>query len=126
MGKVLHQSGSVTEWKVGGAKYARTALWLYVKSIIVIHRKKRGQTENPLLVLEEKHRQHQVSPWLNPDLIEAVAQKTQTTPEVAALRLHYEFTGQQKKGDRRISATAGRFCRMLYKALVKKFSRQTQ
>jgi hypothetical protein len=127
MGKVLQQSGNSENWKAGGAKYARTALWLYIKSIVVIHRsrarKGKGAVDFNEVVskLEREHRQDGLSPWLNENLIQAVAQATDTTPEVAALRLHFEFQ-IDKKGDRRTSATAGRFCRMLYKALLKEFT----
>jgi hypothetical protein len=119
MGKILHQSGGTTEWKAGGAKYARTALWLYVKVMIVIRRSKGINFQEVSGELERLYRKDGVSPWLNPELIQVIVELTGTTPEVASLRLHYEF--QTTKGDRRISATAGRFCRMLYKALLNEF-----
>jgi hypothetical protein len=120
MGKVLSQSGGSESWKAGGSKYARTALWLYVRMIVVI---KRGKSFPKITAdLEKKYRKDGLYPWLNDELIQQVAEHPVigTTPEVASLRLHFEFQ-ESKKGDLRISATAGRFCRMLYKSLVKTF-----
>ncbi|NJL20787.1 MAG: hypothetical protein HC895_08205 [Leptolyngbyaceae cyanobacterium SM1_3_5] len=113
MGKILHQSGGVTEWKAGGAKYARTALWHYTRMIIVTRRSK-DIANFPEIVgaLEKQFRKDGVSPWLNEELIAAVAELSKCTPEIASLRVHYEF--QTSKGDRHVSATVGRFCRMLY------------
>lgn len=119
MGKILHQSGNKTEWKAGGAKYARTALWQYVKIMIVVRRSKGIDFPQVSGELEKLYRKEGLSPWLNPELIQAIVDLTAATPEVASLRLHYEF--QLTKGDRRISATAGRFCRMLYKSLLDEF-----
>lgn len=123
MGKILFQSGTKTEWRSGGAQYARTAIWLYVKAIIVIHRKKRNgaEQEKQILQLVESLGDSNKSHWLNDELVTAVATITETTPQVASLRLHYEYIAN-KKGDLRISATAGRFCRTLYKELVKEIS----
>ena len=119
MGKVLHQSGGITEWKAGGSKIIRTQLWLYTKSIIVMGRFPRGTPKTLYKDLRQKY-QSKNQPWLNSKLIEATAQETDTTNEIASLRLHFEFN-DQKKGDRRVSATSGRFTRMLYKALLKEF-----
>jgi hypothetical protein len=120
MGKILYQSGNKTEWKAGGAKYARTALWQYVKIMIVIRRSKGHDFSEIAANLNKTLQQENISPWLNEAMINAIAELTNTTQEVASLRLHYEFQ-VGKKGDRRISATAGRFCRMLYKALLDEF-----
>ncbi|MEO1093660.1 MAG: hypothetical protein AAFX01_02005 [Cyanobacteria bacterium J06638_28] len=57
--------------------------------------------------------------WLNTELSDAVAIAMETTTPVASLKLHYEFMSGHKQGDRRISATTGRFCRMLYKEWVR-------
>lgn len=121
MGKVLSQSGGSESWKAGGSKYARTALWLYTRMIVVI---KRGKNFAKIAAdLEKKHKKEGLPAWLNEELIQAIANHADigTTPEVASLRLHFEFQ-ESKKGDLRVSATAGRFCRMLYKSLVKTFS----
>ena len=120
MGKVLHQSGSKTEWKAGGAKYARTALWQYIKMMIVIRRSKNCNFSEIATNLHKTLQQESVTPRLNEKMVDAVAELTDTTREVAGLRLHYEFQ-LDKKGDRRTSATAGRFCRMPYKALLDEF-----
>lgn len=123
MGKILHQSGSNTSWKAGGSKYARTALWLYTSTIIVIHRKRSRSNGTDFITAFDKA--YKVitgdSPWLNDDLIRAIAYETNSTLEVAALRIHYHCT-DFKKGDRRISGTAGRLTRMLYKSLVQELT----
>ncbi|MEM0978760.1 MAG: hypothetical protein AAGH78_00665 [Cyanobacteria bacterium P01_H01_bin.58] len=118
MGKVLYQSGGVKEWKAGGSKTCRTVIWQYTKIIIVLglySGKDKELYKRLAKGLGVKHRQ-----WLNDELIAAVAVATDTTQEVASLRLHYAFS-DDKKGDRRVSATAGRFTRMLYKRLWKAF-----
>jgi transposase len=118
MGKVLSQSGGTTSWKAGGAKYARTALWLYVRMMVVI---KRGKNFSKIAsALEKQFHKPDIRPWLNEDLVKAIAEHPEigTTPEVASLRLHFEFQ-DGKKGDLRVSSTAGRFCRMLYKSFLK-------
>lgn len=122
MGKVLVQSGGRWEWKPGGAKYARSALWLYVVQTVV---KGKGKGFDQFIApIEKELRREGLSPWLNADIISAVAQLKSIPEPLAALRIHYEF--QTSKGDRRIEATAGRFCRMLYKELVKSFCRESQ
>lgn len=126
MGKELAQSGSSEKWKAGGARYARTALWMYVKSVIVVGRVRDTPVKNAkelaqlMADLLKQHHQPKLSPWLNQNLINALATETGTTFEVAALRLHYEYQSN-KKGDQRVSSTAGRFCRMLYKSFLEEF-----
>lgn len=117
MGKVLSQSGQKTEWKAGGSRYARTALWQYIKIMIVIPRGKMKFTE-VAESLEAEYRIPKVSPWLNERLIRAIADRYSITPQMARLFLHFEFT-VDKKGDRKVCATAGQFCRMLYKELLR-------
>ena len=128
MGKERRQSGNTETWKAGGAKYARTAIWQYVKLFVVI----RGATKSSSKAALGKQIQDLIteyeatdSPWLNDKLVEAVAQLTGATPALTSLRLHFQFQ-TDKKGDRRISATAGRFCRTLYKELVKEFAKPTK
>ncbi|MEB3209817.1 MAG: hypothetical protein VKL39_00615 [Leptolyngbyaceae bacterium] len=126
MGKILHQSGNKTSWKAGGAQYARTALWQYIKTIIVIQRRKSNQ-KDLIPILEEAYRPHPMTviegvmtsqPWENQPLINKLSEESGDTFEVSKLRLHYEFQPVGKKGDRRVSATAGKACRMLYKQLI--------
>lgn len=126
MGKELKQSGDKTTWKACGSSYARTAIWQFIKVKIVIGRSQGGNFADKIQPLVKSLDAPGVSPWLNSELIEAVANFTETTPEVASLRLHFEFQADQKKGDLRTSATAGRFCRMLYKALLKKIYTPTR
>lgn len=127
MGKVLSQSGSVTEWKPGGSKYARTALWQYVKTMIVMPRGRMKFTDVSEK-LEAQYRCKKVSPWLNEALINAIVEYYAESPVyaispwVADLMLHFEFS-TDKKGDRRTSSTAGRFCRLFYRELLKEFTK---
>lgn len=123
IGQERHQSGGKDTFKKSGAKYARTAIWQYIKITIVIHAVKRGgdkkELNQNLLDLEKEHT-NTVSPWLNLPLIYAVAELTKTTPEVASLRIHYAHQ-TDKKGNQKVMSTAGRFTRMLYKDLVNEF-----
>jgi hypothetical protein len=118
-GKVLHQSGDVWEWKAGGSALCRKSCWLYVKSRIVMQRHSAHSDREVYRTLIQRHKQPKLHPWLNEKVIEAVAQATGVSPEVASLRVHFECS--TKKGDRRVSSTAGRFIRMLYKACVQEF-----
>mgnify|MGYP000710605030 CR=1 FL=1 len=124
MGKILIQSGSSSEWKAGGSRYCRTALWLYVKTTIVIHRKRCHGVDfmAAYKTAIAEIAPSKESPWLNAELIKAIAIATGSSEEVTGLRIHYHCC-TNKKGDRRTSATAGRMCRMLYKALVKSLVR---
>lgn len=119
MGRIQVQSGGMEKWKAGGDRSCRTAIWQYVKTQVAICRIGKGKV-NPLPELIRKHNQHGLSPWLNPVLVEAIAQATETTVELATLRVHYECNG--KTGKRRDMATASRFIRMLYKSLVRRFN----
>lgn len=125
MGKVQYQSGGVEYWKAGGSKMCRTAIWQYVKIIIVMQRHRRGATAEDKKIYRTvpKALGCERSPWLCEKTCQAIALHTETLPEVASLRLHYEWN-EQKKGDQRVSATGGRFTRMLYKALLREFQSQ--
>lgn len=120
MGKELRQSGGQTSWKAGGSAYCRSAIWQYVKARIVMGRG--SNFDKKIAPVFKTFDQPGLSPWLNQDLIKAVAELTETTEQLASLRLHFEFQANEKKGDLRVSSTGGRFCRMLYKALLKEFA----
>jgi len=119
MGKVLYQSGGVEHWKAGGSKLCRTALWQFTKIVIVMGRYPRGSDRNLYQTLATGLGVRQKQ-WLNQDLIAATAEATGSSREVAKLRLHFEFT-TDKKGDRKVSATAGLLSRMLYKSMLQEF-----
>lgn len=119
MGKELKQSGGEWKWKASGCKYARTAIWLYVRRVIVISKGK--GFADILKPIVEALAKPGVSPWLNVEIVEAIANLKEIPIPVASLMVHYEM--QTTKGDQRIQATASRFCRMLYKEMVKKFGR---
>jgi hypothetical protein len=118
MGRVQVQSGDTQKWKAGGSIDCRIAIWQYVKTQIVMCRVSNTK-KNPLPQLIKRHHQSDVSPWLNPKIVDAIAQATSTTREVACLRIHYETCG--KKGIKREMATGSRFIRMVYKALLREF-----
>lgn len=118
MGRVQFQSGDSQKWRAGGSMACRTAIWQYVKTQIVISRVG-SKKENPLPELIKRHNRKDISPWLNPKIVDAIAQATNTTHEVACLRIHYETCG--KKGIKREMATGSRFIRMAYKAFLKEF-----
>jgi hypothetical protein len=119
MGKVLHQSGGIERWKAGGSKLARTVIWQYIKTIVIIHK---GNSSEMQATAKSLGVEVNDQPWLHGELCQAIAILQETTVEIASLRLHFEFAPAGKKGDRRVSATAGRFTRMLYKTLLREFS----
>lgn len=123
IGQERHQSGGKDSFRQSGAKYSRTAIWQYIKTVVVIHSVKRGGDKKTLgqnLLELEKQNSQNVDPWLNIQLIVAVADLMKTTPEIASLRIHY-YHQSDKEGNQKIMATAGRFVRMLYKNLVAEF-----
>ena len=115
MGRVQIQSGGMEKWVAGGDAKCRTAIWQYVKTQIVMGRGK----NSPIPQLIRRNHSGQDFPWLNPKLIDAVAQAMQTTPQVASLRIHYEACN--RPAFKREMSTASRFIRMLYKTFLKEF-----
>jgi hypothetical protein len=123
MGEQQIESGKMSRRKPGGSKESRKLVWFYVKTKIVMSRSVKGHRpfKEKIDSLVIAHGKTNLDHWLNQTLIEAVATLTETTQEIAALRLQYEFMSQEVKGNRRIMAVGSRFCRRLYKLLLQEF-----
>lgn len=119
MGRIQYQSGDSWRWKAGGSIDCRSAIWQYVKTQVVMCRVS-NKKENRIPELVQRHDRPDVSPWLNPVIVDAIAQATAVPRELATLRVHYDCCG--KVGPKREMATASRFIRMLYKLLLKEFT----
>ncbi|MEM7796104.1 MAG: transposase [Cyanobacteria bacterium P01_C01_bin.118] len=122
IGKVQVQSGKKLEWKAGGPKHVRTAIWIYVSVVIVILGKSNKTREKDIEKLVNTLGNSKQSHWLNESLVSAATDYMEVPRHVAALRLHYKFARPNEKDKLRRAATASRFVRSLYKELVKEFA----
>ncbi|MEA5465300.1 IS110 family transposase [Leptothoe sp. PORK10 BA2] len=120
MGLIFKESGTKKGWVKGGPKHARATLWTYVTTTILMNRKMKtanADIQTAVATLGNP----KVSHWLNTELIKAIAALTDTTEEVAALRLHYMYLRPNEASFKRRSATASRLTRRMYKLLAKEF-----
>ncbi|EKU98494.1 Transposase [Leptolyngbya sp. PCC 7375] len=126
MGLVFKESGKKRGWIKGGPRYLRAILWTYVSTTVVIGgesakvKKISTDVEQCIHTLGTQKTPH----WLNGELVNAIATITDTTREVASLRLHYKFARPGEPDFKRRMATASRFVRQLYKALVKEIAKR--
>lgn len=144
MGRVIAESGkSKGEWVMGGSKDTRCALYLFVKSCVqfTVSRSKpvRGRSEPEadykkrikdwqpfkewLPDIADDLRVKKIDPWNNDAIVNAVVERNKVLPKIAKLQIYYQIspTCQNLRDEQRIMKVSSRFCRDLYRELLKEY-----
>jgi len=147
MGRRISESGRTRgKWKMCGSKDCRSAIFLWINTRVIFGtgkakpRKKKDETDAAFEQRLKGHKKFKdwlgdiefdlraknVPAWENPAIVAAVAERNNVNLKVAALQTYYGLspTMQNVNVVQKAMKLSGRFCRLLYRDLLKAYKEE--